>query len=464
MRMRRITLFAIVIGASTACGAESPFIGGRSADEQVGEIGAWADALPAFSTTYHVRPPGGSHGAGDGSSWTDALSGLPGKLERGARYLIASGDYYEGPPDDGYHRELDDPEQGELFIGLVKATDGDHGSDDGWEASLDEGPARFGPLAFVTGRYVIDGRRGSGDGEYGIEIRTRDCALRATIPISDPVAYPWNTQSHHMLFTHVDIGDCGTHDDPATPSQDAIYNVAAIQHIVYRSCHVHDAWRGLHFMQAGFDVLIEANRFSRAGLHHESHTIALRDTMNVIIRGNFMVDSQNVFISLQNTRNVFITSNVLTRSLRDWDVWSAIHSQEPAKNTTIAGNTFWGLTGLNTGIRFTGPVEDLMVVNNLFAGNRTNQIMMSGDHSHNAYFDNLRVDGESPVSLDDRVDEETAQILSDDPFVDAAGFDFTLAVPTAPGLALDVPLDVDMCGNARGADGTWDRGAFEYAD
>ena len=49
------------------------------------------------------------------------------------------------------------------------------------------------------------------------------------------------------------------------------------------------------------------------------------------------------------------------------------------------------------------------------------------------------------------------------PFVDLANLDFRLTAGTPAGAALGAPYNIDMHGNVRGADGTWDRGAFEYA-
>ena len=44
-----------------------------------------------------------------------------------------------------------------------------------------------------------------------------------------------------------------------------------------------------------------------------------------------------------------------------------------------------------------------------------------------------------------------------------SGLDFHLHQATAPGATLGAPYDHDPDGKLRGADGTWDRGAFEYA-
>jgi len=461
---RAVVVALLTTLGSAGCGGDDPHVGSAADDELVEQIGVWEQHTPVYDTTYYVRPPGQSYGLGDGSSWEDAFSGLPDARTRGAQYLFASGEYFDPSADRIENYVFDDPDPSEQFIGLYKATADDHGTETGWDPAFAEGPAEFGPFSFVTGRYIVDGRTGAGTDGYGFRIYHRNCEIRGTDFVASPIFFPWNSETEYLAVVHADIEDCGNHDDPTTRSQDAIYSVVGPSHVVFRDSYVHDAWRNLFFVQGSFDVLIQDVYFARAGLHHEASTIALRDTRNVVIRRCVLMDSVNVYISLQGTRNVTISANLLTRSLDDWDNWSAIFSQEPARNVLIAGNTFYNLEGLNTGIRFTSVTDNLEVVNNLWAGCRTNQIMLNGDHHHNGFWDNWRVDGAEPVSLEDRIDEDTAQFFSADPFVDGAGYDLRLTAPTDPGVSLDHPFaGSDLSGADRGADGTWDRGAFEYA-
>ena len=77
----------------------------------------------------------------------------------------------------------------------------------------------------------------------------------------------------------------------------------------------------------------------------------------------------------------------------------------------------------------------------------------------------MATNGAEPVSLDDRIDDETSQVLTTDPFVDSATFDLRLTGPTTPGQTLDHPFaQTDGDGVARGGDGRWDRGAFEFVE
>lgn len=453
----------VLVLASCGNDSGSPYPGGVADDDAMPETGAWVEDLTEPQIAFYVRPPTDSYGSGDGSSWENAFSGLPEQRVRGALYYFSSGDFFDESLDRVENYVFDDVEDEESFIWLVKATLDDHGDDAGFEDALAQGPARLGPLAFVTGRYVIDGRSGEGTGGYGFEIDHRDCALRASDFIASPIFFPWNSETAYLWIDGVDIEDCGNHDDPTTRSQDAVYAVAGVSHIVISNSYLHDAWRNLFFLQDAYDVMLEGNVFSRAGLHHEANTIAVRNTRNVVIRRNRIVDSVNNYISLQGVRNVTIASNVMTRTLDDWDNWAGIFSQDPALNVLVAHNTFFNLEGLNIGVRFTAETENLLVINNLWAHNRCNQIMLNGEHRTNAFWDNQRVDGNEPVSLDEGVEEEGVQVFEEDPFVDSQSGDLHLAGATEPGEALDVAfVEIDLDGNPRGSDGVADRGAYEY--
>ncbi len=445
---------------AASCKGDDDYIGGSGDDASFDQTGAWEKAAEPFTQTFYVRPPGESVGTGDGSSWENAFLGLPDSRTRGARYLFASGDYHpsDWPTVETY--VLDDEEVGEAYIYLIKATESDHGDDAGWEAAMGEGPAEFGALSFATGYYFVDGRTGEGTLGFGFYIHHRDCEERAQSFIASPVFFPSLGTPSHISIRHTEIEDCGDQRDQSIRSQDAIYGVEPVPQFVFADNYVHDTWRNHFFLQGSLDLLIEENTFARAGTHHESNSIAIRESRNAVIRRNTFIDSINCFISLQDVRNVTIASNVLAGSQAGFDDWAGIHSASAAKNVLIAHNTFFRLSGLNTGIRFDAETDNLRVVNNLWAENRTNQIMLNGDHGNNAFWNNLRVDGDTPVNLDERIDESTAQIFAEDPFVDAESFDLHLTAATEPGETLTDPFVLtDRDGNPRTHS---DRGAYEY--
>jgi hypothetical protein len=429
----------------------------------VGDIGAWDDGSQSFSQTFYVRPPGQSYGTGDGSSWTNAFSDLPPSLVRGAKYFVASGEYDEVTPQGNepyVDHSFEDPEDGDKFIAIVKATASEHGGDEGWAVTLDQGPASFGPIGMVTGHYLLDGVTGEGNAEHGMRIAVKPAVC--TNNNANAFYFNWNAQSHQVALHHLDISFCGA-VDLAGPPQDAIYGYAtdsySVGQVTIRDCWVHDTTRVLAFFLSWDDVLLEHSFFERSGQAQESSSLAMRSASNVVVRDNVFKDAINVYVSLQDVRNVHIYGNVFVTTLTGWDGWNSIYSGDPATDVFIYDNTFYGLTGLSTGMRFEGSTTNLVVMNNIWAHNRTNQIPMAGQHDYNAFFDNIRPDSQEDLSLGE--DEPHVQVITVDPFVDAAGLDFHLATATDPGSSLGAPYDRDPDGVTRGADGTWDRGAFE---
>jgi len=130
-------------------------------------------------TVRYVRPAG--EGTRDGSSWANAMKGLPASLERNTVYWLSAGLY-------GGHT-FNDPARGRAEITLRKATLEAHGDDTGWNASYGRGQAVFGPLRFEGSHYVIDGSDTNGIkalGRMGVE---------ATVEI----------EGSHITLRHVEV-------------------------------------------------------------------------------------------------------------------------------------------------------------------------------------------------------------------------------------------------------------------
>ncbi len=417
-----------------------------------------------FTQTFYVRPPGQYYGNGDGSSWANAFSDLPETLTRGAVYYLASGNYDVEAVSQYYvWHKFDDPELSRDYIGIYKATANDHGDNNGWLESMGEGPAVLGPVEFVTGYYIIDGKVGKKNKGHGIKIATRDCANGE----AKNVRFPWNSTSSYVELRHMDIGHCGS--TGFTLSQDNIYgNVVGdhiLHHITISNCFIHDANRAHLVILDATDILIEQSYFARSGQHQETTSLAPRNVTNFTVRDSVFKDTTNNFIDFRTVTNIHIYSNVFIGSLEGWEIYSAIESFSPAENIFIYNNTFYNLKGLNVGIRLgAGTYTNAQVYNNLWASNRANQIMLTGTHDYNAFFDNWRLDenGDKLHKLDERIVEDHVQVITKNPFINGPEGDFHPVSATETGIPLVPPFNIDPDGKKRGRDGGWDRGAYEY--
>ncbi len=137
-------------------------------------------------------------------------------------------------------------------------------------------------------------------------------------------------------------------------------------------------------------------------------------------------------------------------------------------NTTIYNNTFadlrtsggWGKIDLTYG-------SGNYVYNNVFYGLNSHYFRGSPTIDYNYYskmymlYYYVQQPHDTPVYDGGNGYYST---ITSDPFVNSAAGDFRLsaALTGYTGLTLSSPYNYDMLGNARGADGTWDRGTYEY--
>lgn len=110
--------------------------------------------------TYYVR----AGCDGNGGDWNNALPFIPGEPKRGATYFVAGGHY------PGWKLDA----EGHDTVRIIKATDGKHGTDDGWRAGYSIERAVFDWLSFKHGYCVFDGQTGGGpfawESGFGFEV------------------------------------------------------------------------------------------------------------------------------------------------------------------------------------------------------------------------------------------------------------------------------------------------------
>jgi hypothetical protein len=124
-----------------------------------------------------------------------------------------------------------------------------------------------------------------------------------------------------------------------------------------------------------------------------------------------------------------------------------------SSNIHIYNNTIYCVDGFNSGFRFWDGNGTCYAYNNLFVSNPAKINNYNISHDYNFYYNNTNII--SGIQAHD-------QLATADPCIDSASYDFRLKTPTDPGITLPPPFNLDMYGNTRGADGNWDRGAFEY--
>jgi hypothetical protein len=393
--------------------------------------------------------------SGDGSDWASAFSTLPAELERGAVYFVAGGTYPgrrfdEGPGD---------------AITIRKATRFDHGTDAGWDDAYGEGRAVFeGRLRFDSSDWIVDGVTGGGPGSwtsgFGFEVFVSEAA--ALIDVADG--------ADRVTLRYVELRGTSNSDGGGSIAQDAVA-IRGARDFTLSYFYTHDLGRAPFFLVPAPDSVIEygyIGTFVSTPAQHSEVVSAWAWSED----GHFTF-RYNVVAAITGTGGIM------------WD-----NSGNRSAQARIYGNVFYrapgalwendanGLIGGWTG----GAGEDcygLRVYNNSFVRTTgrifTNFITRSGD---NEVVNNLFYESDSPDYADiqthdhnhyiasggDQGEPNGTAAASGDPFVDSAGLDFALREATANGRTLGSPYTEDALAAIRGADGVWDRGAYERVE
>lgn len=417
----------------------------------------------ASAATHYVMS--GAAGANNGTDWTNAWSQLPSSLVRGDTYYIADGSY------PGY--TFDDPQSGSSWIRIKKATASDHGANTGWQSSYGDGVAVFSPIKVLTGYYDIDGQAGGGPGNWtsghGFKIQyTGSGNTVRLITIGD--------SSHagvsHLVFSHMELVYSSNLNPPVSATgQDSVYAVYGGGDWKFRYNYMHHPSRVVFYTHDFTgkspvrNIVVEYCRLERNGANpsssQHSEIWSARQTHDVIFRYNQVLDFRSTGGIIMGWAdnwefygNVFWWKNSQGGTANNGAIgtWSS-DSTYYASNIKIYNNTFVDLDGGGAGKLFPiyKSISNITVYNNMWYNSPTANFGGGVTHGYNWF-----------KSSNDGISDSNKQVGSGNPFVNYGSGDFRLTTPTASGKSLSSPYNADMYGNARGADGTWDRGANEY--
>lgn len=402
----------------------------------------------------------GATGNNSGSDWNNAYQNLPATLQRGAIYYIADGSY-------GSH-SFADTESGSTYIYLKKATVSDHGPSTGWQNSYGDGQVTFTGWTFSTGYYDINGVTGGGPGNwdsgFGIKLTVTKGGKRIV----------FNNNVDHITIRHAEI----TNADNSVGSDfgSLVYAFSNVTHITFSHCKIHHAYGCM--IQTGYGGAdywtIEYSKLGdNTGDSTHSEIWSFLGNDNITLRYNWFYQwrSTGGLIAINGTEGSYgdaeicenwaIYGNVFDQSGSTAPyVIAAINdssNQQVARRWKVYNNTFIGLNSTSTWVYLfrvdTYGESNNEFVNNVIYGNVDGMIVSASVENYNSYQGSSQYfKGAFDTSI------------TSDPFVNYAARDLRLYSGSAlpPGAVLDEIYSIDMYGNRRGADGTWDRGAFEY--
>jgi hypothetical protein len=456
----------------------------------------WLFLLPCLLEAAVLCVGPAATGSGNGSDWNNMMA-KPSTWGRGNTYYLADGTYNIG--------NLNTPVSGTSVITIKKATVADHGPSTGWSNALGDGIADLGAnITFLTSYWTLDGNgthtvpsNNPADYANGFYMTTNQVEqttglLRCgstTAGVTDITIryirvhcpYTWKDNTFTRLVymsstptsTRIKIQNCWFRGgaDPIL--------LGSANTILMERCWLQEG--GNKFAQTGHPLgdnhgqvimmhwssgnfIVRWNVFDRTegqGLMPYGEKNGCKD---VRFYGNIVFTPHG-----NNNTNGFnaASGGIITQS------WSG---QGPFSGFRIYNNTYVNInnaqtlsnsTTTNFNIRpDSGPVDDMRHLNDLFYN--CNNSATDGRYAANGYH-------AAGVGSVDGTNVQTG--LASGIFQNYSGNNFRLASPTAAGLVLSAQSwwspgadsffgfrdsDQDMLGNVRGADGNWDRGAYEF--
>jgi hypothetical protein len=415
---------------------------------------------PPPANTFYIRA------GATGSSCTDwganACNQLPATLQRGATYYLARGNY-------GSYT-FDDAVSGAQIITLKSATGADHGTDTGWQSAY-AGQALFTQLAFNTGNYVFDGATGGGPGSW-----ESGFGFKVQMPVSggQSNAVSLDAGASNLTFRHTDFQGRGR--SYTGGDTDLFYLLTAYSNLTISSCFLHDTDRTmiLSWPSGGSGMTIEYSKFARNGTAEHREAWSAGTDSNVIVRHNLFEDIMGTgFIAIVNSNG----------TADHWDIygnafyWTGNYSDAIINTGVILNRYDAACGGSNVCVRATnwhiynnvianianasftsaivaqGPSVNYVVENNIWYNNQTDDTGVSGATTadYNGFYANKAQGNSGPHDV----------VGATNPFINWQAGNWGLS-SAIPGLALAAPYDKDALGTTRGADGVWDRGAYEF--
>ncbi len=423
---------------------------------------------------FYVRS--GAAGNNTGMDWENAYSSLPDSLVRGAVYFIAQGNY-------GSYN-FNDTQSGSQWIQLRKALSSDHGTDVGWNDTYSIDPARFTQWTFSTGFYKIDGQTGGGEGSwksgYGIEVSLtpeQKCTGNDAFIAIKNGASDLEIRHTQMFATSNNYKIRGINaTTEGGGSTNIIFAYNAIHTIFGQALYMNNWSNSVFEHNYIADVRSTgANDAYCTNIHGEG-VATIGKNRNITFRYNLWdnIKGTAVFAGINVGESVDwkIYGNIFSRSTTTIYYYNNVGSggtnSQFMTNLSFYNNIIVNMPGSSQG-GLVLPGSGNRVMNNIWFNNIANSFGISGSHDYNLFVKNRRVsgcpDGGCPKDGEAAQLEIHGQTLSSSPFVNASSdplvSDYRLKIATDPGLVLKAPFDKDMSGVTRGADGHFDRGAFE---
>jgi len=453
----------------------------------------------------HVVTPSGS-GNHTGADWNNAYKGFgtgtgqlnPASMVRGDTYYLGAGSYGQVT--------FNAADSGTALITVKAATTADNCTSTGWNAGTMQGSAIFSSsgntsaISVNSDYWTFDGNYGAGGTVAGGDITPSDYGIQAiwgsgTIN-SQIIAIGSSGGPYASNITFRHVGESGSNGAPGYDGTSSDVGIKIqpgasspnylLEYDIFMDNCAHLVVAGVSNLTVQYSVGM-TNFSIGAGCHGENVRFA-NGANNLTFRYNqwrsgagtavfgqpcgTCSPSSNVYI--YGERIYWVSSDQCSIGggsfgqcvLGDGIVWSSAGTGVTG-NFYFINNTIDGLTSavMNVG-SFTIPynsgsttwgtvlIQDNIISNSIpVSAPACPASCTSYTWNYHAYYNTTNT-----------ADTDTnKQVFSSSPFMAESSQNFQLSGDTLSGVSFSSPYNQDSDGNTRGADGTWDRGAFQYA-
>lgn len=404
----------------------------------------WSCLLPLLAinvsaSTLCIGPS--ATGGGTGTDWSNikAWSGTP---VRGDTWYLQDGTYTG--------KTLSVAISGTTRITIKKATIADHVTDTGWVSTMGDGQANFtGALIFNSGYWTVDGQAGAGDGSvtaYGFSVLTGQgssaCDMEGTS----------GTHLTNIIVQYCELAGVTNLGDFTYTSGTKPLVFSFTDNCTAHHCYIHGG-ESLIDTESGGSTAAASTGISISNcICAASRSIAASFHANVayMTACSFGVFANNLVYNY-NAEGFFVTGFEAT--VTDWKIYGNVFYSTGAGEDSPRGIE----------LRQDYSYQRIVAINNTFVNLGTGGYMDRTAETGNTCSGCAATNNLSYGSPNEQGNSTFSNNTDDsvNRFVSLAGFDFRLTAGLA-GLSLAAPYNVDVLGNTRAGDGTWDRGAYEY--
>ena len=410
-------------------------------------------------------------GANNGTDWINAYTSIPSPMIRGNTYYLAAGTY------GSYTFSV--PISGSTLITLKKATAADHGTHTGWSSTYGDGLATFSSASITvnTGYFVIDGATGGGPGSWKI-----GHGIVFTSPAGTSIEYI-NVASgvSHLVVRRVHFTQAGN-TETTTARANGIYNNNILNNSLFEYNYFDNLGGLPFFLRNGSGNIFQYNYLgnicgmSVADPNQHCEGIVIWGMTDVHFRWNYVSKSPS---SGGFVKNSFLTADAIRiygNVIANGFPINCNHGS--CTKWIIFNNTFH--TGSSGPVGGDGTMSGSYFYNNIMF-NFSFMAPMWGIHDYNWLSRSSGLRCRMGAATHENICSGCSGgcdslTMTTDPFVNASGStpeDFRLTkairehdgdnVCQLDGCTGENKYNIDAFGLIRGADGVWDRGAYEYS-